>query len=148
MLEEKLNEDLKNALRAKNAVKISVIRMLKADITNTAIKLKKKALGDDEVLKVIQQHISKHKDSIEQFKKGNRDDLVQKEEKELEILKAYMPEQISDSELQTLVKSTIEELGAATKKEMGNVIKAVLEKAKGKADGKRVSQIASRLLTG
>ncbi len=148
MSEEKLNEDLKNALKAKDAVKISVIRMLKADIMNVAIKLKKKALSGDEVLKIIRQHISKHKDSIEQFKKGNRDDLVQKEEKELEILKAYMPEQLSDAELQTLVKSTIEELGATTKKEMGKVIKAVLEAAKGKADGKRVSAIASRLLTG
>lgn len=148
MLEKKLNEDLKNALKAKDAVKLSVIRMLKADITNAALKLKKKALGDDEVLKIIRQHISKHKDSIEQFKKGNRDDLVQKEEKELAILKAYMPQQLSDSELEKLVKSTIEELGATTKKEMGKVIKAVLEAAKDKADGKRVSQIASQLLTG
>ena len=148
MLEKKLNEDLKNALKAKDAVKVSVIRMLKADIMNAAIKLKKKALGPDEVLKIIRQHISKHKDSIEQFKKGNRDDLVQKEEKELEILKAYMPKQLSDSELETLVKSTIESLGATTKKEMGKVIKAVLQKAKDKADGKRVSQIASQLLVG
>lgn len=148
MLEKKLNEDLKSALKAKDAVKVSVIRMLKADIMNAVIKLKKKALGGDEVLKIIRQHISKHKDSIEQFKKGNRDDLVQKEEKELEILKAYMPKQLSDGELETLVKSTIEELGATTKKEMGKVIKAVLETAKDKADGKRVSQIASQLLTG
>ncbi len=147
MLEEKLNEDLKKALKGKDAVKTSVIRMLKADIINAAIKLKKKALSDDEVLKIIRQHISKHSDSIEQFKKGNRDDLVQKEEKELEILKGYMPEQLSDTELQALVKSVIEELGGiTTKKEMGKVIKAVLEKAKGAADGKRVSAIASRLL--
>ena len=117
-------------------------------MTNTAIKLEKKSLSDDDILKIIQNHIKKHNDSIEQFKKGNRDDLVQKEEKELEILKTYVPEQMSDGELEKLIKSTIEELGLTTKKEMGKVIKTVLEKAKGRVDGKRVSAIVSQILSG
>jgi len=148
MLEDKLNQDLKKALKEKNAIKASVLRMLKADITNTEIKLNKKSLKDEDILKIIQQHLNRHKDSIEQFKKGNRNDLVEKEEKELQELKAYMPKQLSDSELEALVKSAIAELGATTKKDTGKVIKAVMEKSKGAADGKRISQLLGQLLTG
>jgi len=147
MLEEKLNEELKVALKGKNAIKASVIRMLKADINNTAIKLKKASLSDEEVLKVIQRHIKQHNDSIEQFKNGNRMDLVEKEEKELEILKTYIPEQISDEKLEAIVKDAIKETEATTKKDMGKVIKIVIEKAGGRADGKRVSQAVQKLLS-
>ena len=147
MLEEKLNEELKAALKGKNAIKASVIRMLKADINNTAIKLKKASLSDEEVLKVIQRHIKQHNDSIEQFKNGNRMDLVEKEEKELEILKTYVPEQISDEKLEALVKDAIKETEATTRKDMGKVIKVVIEKAGGRADGKRVSQAVQKLLS-
>jgi len=147
MLEEKLNEELKTALKGKNAIKASVIRMLKADINNTAIKLKKASLSDEEVLKVIQRHIKQHNDSIEQFKNGNRMDLVEKEEKELVILKTYIPEQISNEKLEALVKDAIKETEATTRKDMGKVIKIVIEKAGGRADGKRVSQAVQKLLS-
>jgi len=148
MLEEKLNKDLVTALKAKDAVKLSVIRMLKADITNACIKQKKDKLADDEILKIIQTHVKRHNESIEQFKKGSRPDLVEKEDLELVILKTYVPEQMPDSELESLVKSVIQELGAKDKKDMGKVIKSVLEKASEKADGKRVSALVGRLLAG
>lgn len=146
MLEEKFNEELKTALKGRDAVKASVIRMLKADIGNTAIRSGKNTLTDEEIIKVIQKQIKQHQDSIEQFKNGNRQDLVDKESKELDILKGYVPEQVSDAELESAVKAVIEELKAVSKKEMGLVIKAVLEKLKGRADGRRVSQIAQNLL--
>lgn len=148
MLRDKLDQDLKGALKARNDLAVSVIRMLKADMTNTAIKLKKDSLDDSDVLKIIQQHISRHKDSIEQFKKGKRDDLAQKEERELKILEGYVPEQMSDAELEKIAKSVIEEIGSSAKSDMGRIIKAVLDKTKSKADGKRVSLAVSKFIAG
>ena len=148
MLEEKLNNDLRNALKMKDALKVSVLRMLKADITNREIAENKQKLSDEDIIKILHQHVKRHDDSIEQFKKGNRNDLVEKEEKELVILKSYVPEQLSDSELEEIVKSVIIDLGAVSKKDTGKVIKAVLEKTKGAAEGKRISQAAGKLLTG
>ncbi|NQT22202.1 MAG: GatB/YqeY domain-containing protein [Candidatus Omnitrophica bacterium] len=148
MLEDKLNQDLRKALKEKDAIKASVLRMLKADITNAEIKLNEQSLKDEGVLKIIQQHINRHKDSIEQFKKANRNDLFEKEEKELAVLNTYMPKQLSDNELEALVKSAIAELGAITKKDTGKVIKTVMEKSKGAADGKRISQFVGQRLTG
>jgi len=147
-LEEKLNNDFKSALKSQDAIKVSVIRMLKADITNNLVKLNKKSLIDEEIIKIIQSHVRKHGESIEQFKKGNRLDLVEKEERELKILKNYLPEQMPDQELEALVKSAINSIGATSIKDSGKIIKIVLEKAKGKTDGKKVSQIVARLLTG
>lgn len=147
MFEEKLNQDYKNALKGKDVIKTSVIRMLKADMINTAIKLKKKSLSDDDILKIIQNHIKRHEDSIEQFKKGNRDDLVQKEQKELAILKSYAPEQLTDEDLEKIAKETILECNASTPKDTGIVTKKILEKTKGRADGKRVSMVVLKLLS-
>jgi len=148
MLQEKFNNDFKVALKDKDAIKVSVLRMLKADIINTEIKLNKKSLADEDIIKIVQQHIKQHNDSIEQFKKGDRVDLAEKEEKELLILKTYVPKQLSDSELEKIVKSVIGELSATSKKDLGLVIKAVLEKSKGTVEGKRASLAAGKLLTG
>lgn len=146
MLEEKLNHDLKDALKGQNKVKLLVIRMLKADIHNMAIKLKKKSLSDNDILMVLQRHVRQRNESIEQFKKGDRFDLVEKEQGELAVLKTYLPEQLSDDELKAIIHAVIEETGATTKKDMGKVIKATLEKAQGRADGKRVSQAVQPFL--
>ncbi len=146
MLEEKLNEDLKTSLKSKDPVRVSVIRMLKADINMTAIRAGSDKLTDEEIMKVIQRQIKQRGESIQQFRAGNREDLAGKEQSELEVLKSYLPEQISDDELKSIVLETIKEVNATSPKDMGKVIKSVLEKVQGKADGKRVSLVAQELL--
>lgn len=145
-LERKLQSDLVTALKAKDAVAASVIRMLKADIGTTAIRLKKRDLEEGEVIAVVQRHIKQHHDSIEQFSKGGRQDLVEKERAELAVLEGYLPKQLTDGELESMAAGVIQELGVTQKKDMGRAIKVVLEKAGGKVDGKRVSQVMQRLL--
>lgn len=145
-LQEKIETDIKTAMKEKDTVKVSTLRMVKADINNTILYENKKGLTEDEVVKIIQRQIKRHKDSIEQFEKGNRADLVEKEKKELDILLAYMPEQCSPEELKKIVAETVKELGATSKKDMGKVIKTVMEKVKGKAEGKEVSGIVAGML--
>ena len=145
-LEERIETEFKAALKAQEKIKLSTIRMLKAEINNFKLDRNKKTLKDDEIVKIIQHQVKQHKDSIEQFKKGNRHDLVEKETKELDILLGYMPEQMSEEELKKIITETIKELEATSKKDMGKVIKAVMEKVKGKAEGKAVSQIVSGIL--
>ena len=145
-LEERMENEFKSAMKEKNAIKVSTLRMLKADMNNVKLDKNKKNLGDEEIVKIVQRHLRQHKDSIEQFEKGNRPDLVEKEKKELEILKRYMPEALPEKELKKIIAAAIEETSAAGKKDMGKVIKAVVEKAKGRADGKTVSRLVSVML--
>jgi uncharacterized protein YqeY len=144
--EEKMEREFITALKNKDAIKVSTIRMLKAEINNFKLDKNKKTLSDEEFLKIVQRQVKQHRDSIEQFKKGNREDLVTKETKELNILLAYLPQQLSQEDIKKMVGDVIKELNAATKKDMGKVMKAVMEKAKGRADGKAVSQIVSDAL--
>ena len=145
-LEEKIENEFKAALKGRDAIKVSTLRMLKADINNLKLDKNKKTLADEEILKIIQRQVKQHKDSIEQFDKGKRQDLVDKETKELKILLSYMPEQCPPEELKKIAKEAIAETGATTRKDMGRVMKAVMEKVKGRADGKTVSQIVSGML--
>ncbi len=145
-LEEKINKDLTEAVKAKDQNKVSSLRMLKADIESVFIQKKRVELKDEDVIKVIKSRIKKHKESIEQFTKGNRTDLADKEKKELEVLKPYAPQEMPKEKIEKLVKEAIAESGATSKKEMGKVMKLVMSKAGGKADGKTVSQIVSGLL--
>lgn len=145
-LEERIEKDLIPALKAHDAIKVSTLRMVKAEVNNVKIKKNKNILDDTEVQSVLSRQIKQHKDSIEQFEKGKRLDLVEKEKKELEILLSYMPKQLSEEELKSIVDATIKELGAATKKEMGSVIKSVMDKVKGQAEGKLVSKLVGEKL--
>ncbi|MBL7156788.1 MAG: GatB/YqeY domain-containing protein [Candidatus Omnitrophica bacterium] len=145
-LGERIENDCKAALKKQDKIKVSTLRMLKSDMNTTRLDQKKSALDEGDILKIIQRHVKQHRDSIEQFEKGKRQDLAEKEKKELEILLGYMPEQLSEEELKKIITETISELGVTSKKEMGKVMKAVMEKAKGKADGKTVSQIVSSML--
>jgi uncharacterized protein YqeY len=142
-LEEKIEQDYKAALKARNTVAVSTLRMLKAEANTLKLDRNLKTLDDEEVLKIVKRQIRQHVDSIEQFKKGNRNDLVEQEKRELEILTGYMPEQLSDEELTKIICDTIAALGAATKRDTGKVMKEAMEKVKGRADGKRVSRIVS-----
>jgi len=145
-LEERMGREFISALKAKDAIKVSTLRMLKTDINNFKLDKNKKEFTDDEFIKIVQRQVKQHHDSIEQFERGGRQDLVLKEKKELDILLAYMPEQLSEEKLKEIVRETIKEQSATTKKDMGKVMKAVIEKVKGAADGKIISRIVSGAL--
>ena len=145
MIKERIEKELIGALKEKDEIKVSTLRMLKADLQNLTIQ-KKEDLKNESIIKIIQKQVKQRKDSIEQFKKGKRDDLAAKEEKELTILESFLPKMLSEEELAKIVKDVIAELGATTQKEMGGVIKEVIAKAQGRADGKTVSQLVSGLL--
>ena len=146
-LEDRIEKEVKDALKARDQVKVSTLRMLKSDINKFRLDENKKSLTEEDIIKIVKRHVKQHKDSIEQFDKGNRQDLVDKEKKELEILITYMPEEIPAEELKQIVEEIIKETGATSKKDMGHVMKQVMERVKGRADGKMVSQLVSGLLS-
>ena len=146
MLIEKIEIDLKSALKSKEQIKVSTLRLLKSAIGYLAIE-KKEDLKDDDVISVIKKQVKQRKDSIEGFKKGNREDLAQKEEVELKILKLYLPEEITPEALRVIIDEAINETGASAPKDMGMVMKAVMAKTKGLADGKVISSIVIEKLS-
>jgi len=159
-LKETIQADLKETLPQRDELKISVLRMLRAAIFNKEKEKRAKLskteeiekleelskLTDEEVLEVISSEVKKHKDSIEQYEKGNRQDLAGKEKKELKILMNYLPEQISEEELRKLVKEKIDELGASGPKDIGKVMGVLMPQLKGKAEGNLVSKIVQKEL--
>ncbi|MCX7698068.1 MAG: GatB/YqeY domain-containing protein [Candidatus Goldbacteria bacterium] len=142
---ETLNEDLKKAIKEKNEIKISTIRQIKNHITNIEIK-KARPLNDEEIIEIIFSLVKAHNESIESFKAGNRPDLVEKEEKELSVLKTYLPKQFSEEELRKIVSDTIKEVNATTSKDMGKVMAVLMPKIKGRADGAKVKILVEEFL--
>ncbi|MFH1594600.1 MAG: GatB/YqeY domain-containing protein [Candidatus Omnitrophota bacterium] len=145
-LEKRIESEFKAALKERDKTKVSTLRMLKSEMNYSLLGQDKKGLSEDDIVMIVQRQVKQHKDSISLFEKGNRGDLVEKEKRELDILLTYLPKQISCEELTKIINETIAEVGATTKKDMGKVIKAVLEKVKGATEGKKVSQIVSGLL--
>jgi hypothetical protein len=145
-LSERLNEDMKQAMKNQDKFKLSVIRMIRSAIKNVEID-QKKTLDDNEVLDILNREIKQRKDSLQEFEKAGRDDLVESVKKELEILAAYMPQQLTEEEIQAIVKQTILETGASSKADMGKVMGALMPKVKGRADGKLVNQLVQQLLS-
>ena len=146
MLMSKIDVDLKKAMKEQDKIRMSVLRMLKTAINNKMIEKKVNELKDNDVIALIRKDVKRHQDSIEQFKKGKRDDLAKKEEAELEILKSYLPKEASPEEIKEIVKKVIGETGASSKKDFGKVMKASMEKLKGACDGKTVSSVINELL--
>ncbi|MEX1014748.1 MAG: GatB/YqeY domain-containing protein [Candidatus Paceibacterota bacterium] len=149
MIHKNLKEQLKEAMKEKDANRVSVIRDLLSSFTNEAVTLGKKPdeiLDDETALKVIARKAKQRKDSIESFEKADRDDLVEKESKELKVLEEYLPEQLSDEEIEKIVDKKMEELGVSEKKDMGQLMGAVIKEAGNKADGGRVSKIVQSKL--
>jgi hypothetical protein len=144
-LKEILDRDLKEALKAKDGDKVSIIRMVRSVLKNKEIDDKKEA-DDQVVIAVISGMIKKTAEAITQFEAGNRQDLVDKSKKEIETLKIYLPEQISEEELEKLVLAAIAESAAASPKDMGKVMKALLPKVAGRADGKMISSLVQKKL--
>ena len=145
-LYERLDSDVKCALKEGNSLKVSVLRMALSAIKTLQIEKNIKSLDDDGVIQILQRQAKQHRESIDQFGKGGRQDLVDKEKSELKILDEYLPQQLSEEELMVLVKAAIADTGAVAKTETGKVMKAVMEKAKGKADGKTINKLVGQLL--
>ena len=146
-LPERIDSDLKDAMRAKDAAKLGVLRMLKSALKYSAIeKSAEGQLDDAEAAQVIRKQVKQRQDSIEQFEKGGRPELAAKEKEELLILNAYLPKGLEAEELAALVREAIAEVGATSKAQMGAVMKALQAKVAGRADGKTLSQEVSRQL--
>jgi len=163
-LKKRIQEDLVKSLKEKDDLKASVFRLLlasllnkekekrykayqtKTDITEKEL-VEKSQLTDEEIVEVVSSEIKKRKEAALGFEKGKRQDLADKEKKELEILKEYLPEQMSEEEIRNLVKEIIEKVGAKTQKDMGKVMSQLMPRIKGKADGGLVSNIVKELLS-
>ena len=141
----RLTEELKEALRAGNHTKLSVIRLLKSSIKNREIE-KMAPLTDEEVIDIIMAALKQRRESIEQFQKGGREDLVQKEKSELEVLQTFLPQQLSEEELVGEVQAVIREVGASSPKDMGKVMKILMVRLKGRAEGAKVSSLVKELM--
>lgn len=162
MLKNRLQQDIKEALKSGNAEKrmvlglvISAVKLRELDKRNKLSKIETETskledmsqLSDDEILEVLLSEIKKRNDSVDQYKKGGRPELAQKESKEIEILKVYMPEQMSEDAIREEVKRTISQTNASGPRDMGKVIGAVMAKIKGKAEGQIVSRIVKEELS-
>ena len=137
---EQIDKDLVAAMKAKEGLKLSVLRMAKAALTNKKIELGK-PLGDPDALAVLRTLIKQRRDSVEQFRKGNRNDLADKEEAEIKIIEGYLPAGASEEEIDSAVAAAIQETGASTAKDLGKVMKAAMAKLVGKSvDGKQANE--------
>jgi uncharacterized protein YqeY len=144
---ETLNSDLIVALKKGDKNRTEVIRGLKSDIKYKEIE-KREPLTEEDVLGVLAAAAKRRRDSIEQFRQGGRDDLVLKESSELEIINSYLPQQLSDDELQKIVETTVLEIGAKMPADLGKAMKEIMPKVKGRADGNRVRQMIALKLSG
>jgi uncharacterized protein len=147
-IREEIDADLKDAMRSRDAERLSVLRMVKSALTNAAIEKRLVAggLADSEAVGVIRKQVKQRRDSIESFEKGGRPELAAKERKEIEFLAEYLPQPLEEEEINQLVKDAIAEVGATSKAEMGAVMKIVTEKAEGRVEGKKLSQAVQKAL--
>ena len=137
---------MKSAMLAKDAERLGTLRLLKSSLGYAQIEKKSDAISDSDFIAIVQKEVKKRRDSVEQFEKAGRSELAAKEKGEIAVLEEFLPQAMSESELEQLVRGTIQELGATSKKEMGAVIKAVQSKAAGRADGKTISSLVGKLL--
>ena len=147
-LKETIQADIKKAMIEKDALRVSVLRMVMAAILNKEKEkgVDEKGLTDEVVLGIVSSEAKKRKDSIEQYKKGGRPDLAEKEKEELKILSAYLPEQISEEEIRKIVKEKISQLGATGQQNTGKIMGALMSELKNKADGVVVKRIVEEEL--
>ncbi|XEC96813.1 GatB/YqeY domain-containing protein [Paenibacillus tarimensis] len=144
-LSERLNDDMKQAMKSQDKFKLSTIRMIRSTIKNQEIELKR-TLSDDEVLDILSREIKQRKDSLQEFEKAGREDLATSVAAEIDIISVYLPQQLTEEEIKVIVQQTIQETGASSKAEMGKVMSALMPKVKGRADGKLVNQLVQQFL--
>jgi uncharacterized protein YqeY len=142
---EQIRADLTESMKARTAERTSVLRMLQSALKNEQINLMHD-LSDEEAMSVIRKAVKQRQDSIEQYTKGNRPELAAKEASELEILKTYLPPELSDAELEAGLREIVASTGAQSKKDMGKVMKEATARYKGRAEGKKIQEIVARLL--
>ena len=147
MLEERIQKDYVQAMKDRDSLRSGTVNFLRAQLKNVRINERKDALTDEDVISVIKKQIKQRQDSIEQFKAGGRQDLVTKEEAELKILKSYLPEELGEAQLQSIIRETMKETGASSMKDMGTLMKAVGAKIQGRADNKLVSELVKKSLS-
>ncbi len=150
MLYQKISEDLKEALKAKDDFRVGVLRLVISTLRNKEIEKKGKKLEpiltEEEVVEILAKEAKKRKEAAEIFDKGGRNDLAEKEKKELEIVQKYLPEQLSEAEVEKIVKAIVEKSGVKDIKEFGRLMGEVMKELKGKADAKLVGEIIKKLL--
>jgi uncharacterized protein YqeY len=146
-LREKLDEDLKSAMRAKDSLRMNTVRALKSAVKYREIELMK-PLDEAGILGVMATEIKRRRDSVEQYRAGNRADLADKEEAEIKILQEFLPQQLTQEEVEAKVAEVVARVGAQGPKDMGAVMKALLPEVQGRADGKVVSELVKRRLAG
>ncbi|CAH1196407.1 MULTISPECIES: GatB/YqeY domain-containing protein [Paenibacillus] len=144
-LSERLNEDMKQAMKSKDKFTLSTIRMVRSTIKYLEIDLKR-TLDDNEVLDILSREIKQRKDALQEFESAGRDELAASTKAEIEIIIKYLPTQLSEEEIKVIVQQTIQETGASSKSDMGKVMSALMPKVKGRADGKLVNQAVLQFL--
>ncbi len=145
-LQQRVTDELKSSMLARQTVRTGTLRMLKAALGYAQIEKKTETLPDADVMAVIQREAKKRRDAMDEFEKGGRAEMAANEKAELEVLSEFLPKALSSEELESLVRGVITEIGATSKKDMGAVMKAAQAKIDGRADGKTVSALVSRLL--
>ena len=147
-IQEKIDADLKEAMRSKDAERLSVLRMVKSALMNAAIEMQgaRAQLPDPDAIAVIRKQVKQREDSIEGFEKGGRLELAAKERREIGVLMEYLPKPLTENELEQLVKGAIAEIGATSKAQMGAVMKVATQKAGGRVDGRTLSQAVQKAL--
>jgi len=145
-LDERLIEEMKQAMKSNDKLKLSTIRMIRSASKNKEIELRKK-LEDEDIVKVIQVMVRKGEESVEQFQTGGRLDLVEKEKREIDILKSFLPQPLSQEEISKIIDQSIYETQASSLKDIGKVMKSVMPKIGGKADGKLINQLVKERLS-
>ena len=145
MLKEKLMQDFKDAMRDKDELKKNTVMMIRAAILQVE-KDTQKELDDNSITEIIAEELKKRKDSLEEIQKTDRQDMIDQVNSEIAIIKAYLPEELSEEELTSIINETIAEVGATSMKDMGKVMQAVKAKTTGRADGKTINEIVKKLL--
>ncbi|HLS52771.1 MAG TPA: GatB/YqeY domain-containing protein [Tissierellaceae bacterium] len=144
-LKNKLMEDLKLSMRNKDTIRKNTITMVRAAVKQKEVD-ERKEITDDEIIDIISKQFKEKRAAIDEFRKGNRNDLIEQTEKEMDILLEYLPEQLGEEEVEEIVRETIEEVNATSMKDMGLVMKTVMPKVKGRTDGNIVSNIVKKIL--
>ena len=144
-LKAQLLQDMKDAMRSRDKLRLSTIRMINSLIKNAEIE-KRGELTDDEIIQLLMKYAKQRKEAIEMYEKGGRQDLVEKEKAELAVVESYLPKQMSEEEIRELVKEAIEATGASSPKDIGKVMQHVMPKVKGRADGSVVNKIVREML--
>ena len=145
MLKDKIKEDLKNAMKERDEVRVRTLRMINAAIKNFEVEKMKEA-DDEDVIGILQKEAKKRREAIEEYRKAGREDLAKDEEAELKVIEEYLPKQMSEDEIRALAMKIISEVGAKSPRDLGKVMKEIMPKVKGRADGKVVNRIVRELL--